>query len=254
MQPAFTSTDQGVTPAFQLDTGFPISPVTPPVFDPALNNNGTVSYINSDAYRPARMQSWTLDVQRELPLRILLDLAYVGSKTNGLWSGLENIDQVNPKYLSLGQTLLADIGSPQAAAAGISRPYPGFTGSVAQALRPYPQYTTIQDMYQPTGYNQYHALQMRLQKRYSGGLSFLGAYTLSKNIGVPGADTFGDTAGGGGLMAIDTYNRRLEKTVVANDQTHVFVFSWNLELPFGRGKKFLSGMNPVVDKVLEAGR
>ncbi len=249
LQPAFTSTDQGLTSAFSLDGGFPVSPVNPPIFDPSLNNNGTVSYVNSDAYRPARMQSWTLDVQRELPLRILLDLAYVGSKTNGLWSGLENIDQVNPKYLSLGQTLLADIGSPQAAAVGIGRPYPGFTGSVAQALRPYPQYTTIQDMYQPTGYNQYHALQMRLQKRYSNGLSFLGAYTLSKNIGVPGVDTFGDTSGGGGLMAIDTFNRGLEKTIVANDQTHVFVFSWNLELPVGHGKKFLSGMNPAMDKI-----
>src|SRR5579883_650528 len=250
LQPAVTSTDQGVTSAFALDAGFPASPVNPPVFDPALNNNGTVSYINENAYRPALMQSWTVDVQRDLPFGIMLDLAYVGSKTNGLWTGLENINQVNPQYLSLGQTLLADINSPQAAAAGMTAPYPGFRGSVAQALRPYPQFTAVSDMYQPTGYNQYHSLQMRLQKRYSNGLSFLGAYTLSKNIGVPGSDTFGDTAGGGGQMAIDTYNRKLEKALASIDQTHVFIFSWNYELPVGRGKKFLSGAHPLVNKLL----
>jgi hypothetical protein len=250
LQPAVTSTDQGVTPAFLLDTGFPASPVNPPIFDPTLNNNGTVSYINQNAYRPALMQSWTFDVQRAMPFGILLDLAYVGSKTNGLWTGLENPNQVNPQYLSLGQTLLASVGSPQAIAAGVTAPYPGFTGSVAQALRPYPQYTSILDMYQPTGYNQYQALQMRLQKRYSNGLSFLGAYTFSKNLGVPGSDTFGDTAGGGGQMAINTFNRKLEKALASIDQTHVFVLSWNYELPIGKGKRFLSGANPVVRNVL----
>jgi Carboxypeptidase regulatory-like domain len=246
LQPSVTSTNQGVTPAFLLDTGFPASPVNPPVFDPALNNGGSVSYINEDSYRPALMQSWTLDLQRNLHFGILLDLAYVGSKTNGLWSGLENINQVNPAYLSLGQTLLADINSPQAAAAGIKSPYPGFTGSVAQALRPYPQYTAILDMYQPTGYNQYESLQVRVQKRYSNGLSFLFAYTFSKNIGAPGDDTFGDIYGGGGQMAIDTFNRKLEKSLVDFDQTHLFVLSWTYELPFGKGKEYLSGANAVV--------
>lgn len=248
LQPSYTSTDQGVSPAFNLDSGFPANPKNPPIFDPALNNNGSVPLINWAANRPAMMQSWTLSVQREIPFNIMLDLAYVGSKSHGTWTGMENPNQVHPGYLSLGQTLLADVYSPQAAAAGIGAPYAGFRGSVAQALRAYPQYTNIDDMYQPTGFNFYNALQMRLQKRYSSGLSFLGAYTLSKNIGNPGGDIFGDTAGGGAARAMDTFNRKLEKTVVGGDQTHIFVLSWNYELPFGRGKKFLTGVNRVVDK------
>ncbi|MFN7923391.1 MAG: carboxypeptidase-like regulatory domain-containing protein [Bryobacteraceae bacterium] len=250
LQPSYTSTNQGVTPAFTFDQGYPANPRKPPIFDPALNNNGSVSLVNWHANRMGLMQSWTFDIQRELPAGIMLDLAYVGTKSSGTWTGLENPNQVDPKYLSLGQTLLADIGSPQAAAAGISRPYAGFTGSVAQALRAYPQYTNIDDMYQPTGYNFYNAMQMRLQKRYSSGLSFLGAYTLAKNIGFPGGDIFGDTAGGGGARGIDTFNRRLERTTVGGDQTHIFILSWNYELPFGRGKKFGSGMHPVLDKVI----
>jgi hypothetical protein len=247
LQPSYTSTNQGVTSAFSLDAGFPPNPKSPPIFDPALNNNGNVSLINSESNKPATLQSWTFDIQRDLPFGIMLDVAYVGSKSNGTWTGLENPNQVDPRYLSLGQTLLADINSPQAAAAGIFQPYPGFTGSVAQALRAYPQYTNIDDMYQPTGYNFYNALQMRVQKRYSAGLSFLIAYTLSKNIGFPGGDIFGDTAGGGGARGIDTFNRKLEKTTTGTDQTHILILSWNYELPFGRGKTFLSGSNKVVN-------
>jgi hypothetical protein len=88
---------------------------------------------------------------------------------------------------------------------------------------------------------------MRLQKRYSSGLSFLAAYTLSKNIGFPGADIFGDTGGGGGTKGIDTFNRHLERAPTSGDQTHILVFSWNYELPFGRGKALLSNANRVVN-------
>ena len=91
---AVSSTDQGVHPAFKLDDGWPPPPVALPSFDPSQNNGGSATWVNSHAYRPALMQSWTLDVQRELPFNILLDTSYVASKTNGLWTGLEDINQV----------------------------------------------------------------------------------------------------------------------------------------------------------------
>jgi len=196
------------------------------------------------------MNTWTLDVQRELPFNTVLNAAYVGSRTTGLTTGLENINQVNPKYLSLGNLLLADVHSPEAAAAGIGVPYPGFEGSVAQALRPFPQYNTINDFYQPTGFGNYHSLQARLQKRFSSGLLFLASYTLSKNIGTVANNTFGSWFGGGGFGAMDTYNRALEKGIAGFDRTHVFVFSWAYELPFGPGKRFLGHSNPVAKQLL----
>jgi hypothetical protein len=248
--PSFSSTNTGITPAFLLDSGFPASNFTVPDFDPAIANNGLAPYINPSSNRPSMNQSWTVDIQRQLPAGIMVDAAYVGSRTTGLWTGLENINQVNPSYLSLGNTLYADISSPQAAAAGVSSPYPGFQGSVAQALRPFPQYSTIYDMFQPTGYLGYHSLQIRVQKRYSQGLSFLGSYTLSKAIGNFGSDTFGDVAGGGGAFALDTFNRNLEKALSPVDQTHVFVFSWTYEFPFGKGKRFLSNTNLITNAIL----
>jgi hypothetical protein len=201
-------------------------------------------------------QSWAVGFQRELPYNILLDAAYVGSNTTGIWGGLENLNQVNPSYLSLGDELNANISClgagtcPNAAAAGVHSPYPGFNATVAQALRPYPQYTSIYDMYQPTSYNTYNSLQVRLQKRYSNGLSFLGAYTLSKNIGASGGDAFGDIYGGGGFNGLDTFNQKREKSLLGYDQTHNLVFSWSYALPFGRGKKYLSNASAVVNQVL----
>ncbi len=246
---SIASTNQGITPAMTLDGGFPLPPFSLPNFDPAQNNGGAATYVNSSANRPARMQSWTVDLQRELPFNVMLDAAYVGSNTNGLWTGLEDINQVEPKYLSLGNLLNADFDCNNPAA-GIPCPYTGFTGSVAQALRAFPQYTTIWDMFQPTGYNTYQSLQVRLQKRYSNGLSFLSAYTLSKNIGVAGSDTFGDIFGGGGDHALDSYNRRIEKALAPIDRAHVLVLSWSYELPFGRGKKLGSNWNPFVSHIL----
>jgi len=249
LQPAYATTNQGVTPALHLDRGLPPNPATLPIFDPSLNNNGTVSLINWNASKMALMQSWTFAIQRDLPAGINLDLAYVGQKSNGTWTGLEVPNQVHPRYLSLGQTLTADIDSPAAVQAGIRRPYPGFRGSVAQALRAYPQYTEIQEMYQPTGFNFYNSMQMRLQKRHSSGVSFLVSYTLAKNLGLPGGDIFGDAGGGGGARGIDTFNRRLEKSLF-NDQTHILVSSWSYDLPFGRGRKFLSSARGALNHLV----
>jgi hypothetical protein len=245
LQPSYTSTDSGVTSAFVLDRGFPANPVPPPIFDPSLNNNGSVTMINENANRMALSQSWTFAIQRELPFGINLDLAYVGTKSSGTWTGLSVPNQLHPRYLSLGQTLNAGITSPAASAANIPLPYPGFTGSVAQALRAFPQFTNVDDVYQPTGYNFYNSIQFRAQKRHSSGLSFLVAYTLAKNVGFPGGDIFGDVGGGGAARGIDTFNRSLEKSIVGSDQTHVLITSWSYDLPFGRGKAFLGGAGRV---------
>ncbi len=245
---AVASTNSGITPAFVLDQGFPAANVTVPNFDPSQNNGGTVTWINWKANVPANLQSWTFDIQRSLPFNFLADAAYVGSHVLGIWAGLENINQVNPTYLNLGNLLNEDISSPEAAAAGIKVPYPGFTGSVAQALRPYPQYTTINDFYQPSGYGVYNSFQGRLEKRYSNGLTFLGSYTLSKNIGVEGANTFGSTYGAANLTSLNTYNQKAEKAILPIDRTHVFIVSWTYELPFGRGKQVLGDVKPWLNQ------
>ena len=253
-EPFVRSTDGGITSAFLLRDGFPIpeSQIPVPNADPSQLNDGQIDFINPSSHKTMINQTWTFSVQRELPSNTLLDVAYVGSKLDRLPGGLEDINFVDPSFLSLGSTLLADINSPEAAAAGITAPYAGFTGSVVQALRPFPQYTVIRNNAQPTAFSRYHALQVRMQKRYSNDMAFLVAYTLSKNLGTGGEDTFGDDLGGGAasFRALNSFNHRLEKSHLSFDQTHVFVFSWIWEFPFGSGKRFGSNWNPVLDKIL----
>ena len=202
--------------------------------------------MNAGAGKPGYMSSWTFNVQRELPGQFLLDLGYIGQRGTALPSGLENLNQVDFRYLSLGNTLNADINSPAAQAAGIFPPYPGFTGSVSQALRPYPQYSDIRNLYQPIGWSTYNAMQMRLQRRYSAGISFLAAYTLSKSIVSGGGYTgLGDDAAG--ARPLDTNNRILEKRLAGFDTPHNLVLSWGYELPFGKGKRFLTGAGGVTN-------
>jgi hypothetical protein len=149
----------------------------------------------------------------------------------------------------LGNLLNANINSPEARAAGFLPPYAGFTGSVAQALRPYPQFVDIRNLLQPTGYSNYNSFQLRMQRRYANGASMLVAYTFSKtHVHGGGYTGWGDDASG--ARALDSANPRLEKRLAGFDIPHNFVLSWTYELPFGRGKKLLSSAPGVVNQLI----
>ena len=236
----FPQVTSGRVPALLLDNGLPAFTASLPNIDPTLANGGTIEYMNPGAGKPGYMSSWTFNLQRELPGLFLLDIGYIGQRGSNLPSGLENLNQVDFKYLALGNTLNADINSAAAVAAGIGLPYAGFTGSVSQALRPYPQFSDIRNLYEPIGWSTYHAMQMRLQKRYSSGVNFLAAYTLSKSLVSGGGYTgLGDDAAGS--RPLDTANRKIEKRLAAFDTPQNLVLSWGYELPVGKGKRFLSG-------------
>src|SRR5207248_7618338 len=121
-------------------------------------------------------------VRQELPGKSSIEVAYVGVKGTRLGNGLISINQVDPRYLSLGSLLTQSATSAAAQAAGIKIPYAGFTGSVAQALRPYPQYLNIANNSNPNGNSTYNALQVKLTKRLSHGVTVQGAYTWAKTL------------------------------------------------------------------------
>jgi len=100
-----------------------------------------------------------------------------------------------------------------------------------QNFKPYTQFGNV-NLFSNFGHNSYHAGTFRIEKRFDRGLSFNTFYTWSKTI----TETEGETGDNG----ITFYNRRLEKARANYDLTHrmVGVLSW--ELPFGRGRKFLS--------------
>lgn len=233
--PSYTTPDAGITPAFNWDNGFPGNWPRPPFINPTVQNGSAVNYIGKGDARPPYMQNYQFSVQQEVFPKLLVEASYVGVKGTHLGNNLINLNEVDPKYLSLGSLLTQNINSPAAQAAGIALPYPGFNGTVAQALRPYPQYLGIPNNANPNGNSTYHALQMKIDKRFSNGLALLGAYTRAKTI------SDGDIAAGGGPGGQTYYNRRLEKALSTNDIPNVVALSYSYELPFGPGKHFLNG-------------
>ena len=124
--------------------------------------------------------------------------------------------------------LQSNINSPLAQQAGIQSPYPGFNGNVAQALRLYPQYQTIQWRGVPTGRSQYHAIEMVLERRFSRGLQARFGYTYSK-LRNNGAESAQGAEGINGT--VQNPADPLEWGLSADDTPHVFLTGFTWEVP-----------------------
>jgi len=118
---------------------------------------------------------------------------------------------------------------PWTAASGVPQPYPGFVGTVAQALKPYPQFLGIGQPVPNFGNSAYHGLQLQVTRHFKGGFSILGAYTFSKGLGL--TDNAIDSEG-----VQDQFNRRLERAVTNAHYPQFAKVTWIYELPFGPGK------------------
>ncbi len=238
----------------QIDNGIThLFPISGPFTPDAQNGSNGVILVPKNSGRPADIQSWNLDVQRQITANLLLSVAYVGSKGTHLPALNIIPNQVNPIYLSLGSdlgknvTCLAAGTCPTAAAAGIKLPYATFTGNLNQALRPFPQYGDFNqedNSFTPdrTGNFTYNALQMSGDKRIARGLSFLVSYTVSKNL--TDADSSGPGVSGftgtNEFIGQNSYDRHAEKAVSELDTPQSLVASLFYELPTGRGKAFLN--------------
>ena len=235
--------NQGITPAFRTDTGLPPFPA-PPSINPAFaNGQDTPWWQGEEALRLPETYDWTLSLQREFGRGFVLETSYNATIGAHLVAGVLRYNQVNPIYLQqYGTTLLtSNINSPQAVAAGIREPFVGFSqlwvsrATVAQALRAYPQYNNLDTSGgggDHSGHSTYHSGIAKLSKRYGAGLTLESSYVFSKLIS--DADTYG------GAGPLDHFNRRLEKSISALDQTHLLKVNYIYELPFGKGKRWLS--------------
>jgi hypothetical protein len=247
----------------QIDNGVTrIFPLSGPFTPDGQNGSNGVILVPANSGRPADVQTWNLDIQRQITSNLMVSIAYVGSKGTHLPALNIIPNQVNPSFLSLGNdlsmqaTCLALGTCPAAIAAGVTLPYPGFTGQINQALRPFPQYGDFNqedNSFTPdrTGNSTYHAMQLQANKRLAEGLSFLVSYTVSKNL--TDADSSGPGVAGfigtNEFIGQNSYNRSAEKAVSELDTPQSLVASFFYELPVGRGKRFMN-QGGVSDRVL----
>ncbi|MGH9719306.1 MAG: carboxypeptidase regulatory-like domain-containing protein [Bryobacteraceae bacterium] len=196
--------------------------------------NAPPALVDRNSGRPPRVNQWSIGLQRELTKDLVVEAAYVGNR--GAWfqgNGLIDLNAVTPERIrQVGldinsaddRTLLTSrIDSPQAQARGFRLPYAGYPGgsTVAQTLRPFPQFGNLGVLWAPLGNNWYDSLQLKFTKRYSRGLDFTAAYTRSKNL------TTVEDQGGEVVPVNDVFNRRNQKALSRTDQPHVFVTGFN---------------------------
>lgn len=191
------------------------------------------------------VQQWNLNVQHAFGDGTLFKIAYAGSRGEHLPLGVPaleigdvgaDLNQLSPKYYSLGAALLQPTASGQI---------------LGQTLRPYPQYQAVDADSDFAGASYYHSLQTTFEKRFSSGGTVLVDYTFSKLISnSEGVSPFLelDTTGSG---AIQNYtNLSAEKSLALYDVPHRFVLSYILDLPFGPGKHFFGDATGAANQLV----
>ncbi len=185
------------------ETAWPVNP-----------NSFVAPSVQAAAYniKPMKDHEWNLSIQKTLPFKTAVTVSYVGSSGDGL----------------IAQSSLNEVP-------------PGFYNPL-QAAKPYPAFGGV-DLYQNIAHNWYNSAQLKVERRFSGGLSFTLAYAFSKIMSENGADTVGTIPT---PFAPDGYNRGRS----SYDHTHILSSNVVWEIPVGRGQRVGASMNPVANAVV----
>jgi hypothetical protein len=196
-QPPFAQTETNsvqnpVDSDLTLSNGFPGSPVG------TVTNN----YALDPKYRLGYVQIWNVDIQRQLPWNVQLNVGYNGAKGTRL------------------DTERAFV--PTCAAAGSCEI------SLNEAAAPF--------VYESSeGNSILHAGSLRIRRRMAKGLGVSASYIFAKSI-----DDAASIGGGGVVVAQNPFDLSAERSLSSFDQQQKFTGNWIYDFPFGDGKRFLT--------------
>ncbi|MGB7848682.1 MAG: carboxypeptidase regulatory-like domain-containing protein [Candidatus Acidiferrum sp.] len=209
--PAVASFGPAVLPSGQpatFENGFPAL-ILPTVPSNGIITNPTKAsnyFVVNPSFKNPYVESWNAAIQRTLPWRFVLDVAYVGN---------HGVDTVVNYNLNAATVI-------------------GLTSQTANNGRPefLPFGRTAATNLLFAGYSSsYHALQVKFDRRFSGGFATTTAYTFGKGMSFQTGDD-------GGLSFY--INQRRDYARNDFDRTQTFVQSLVYDLPFGRSKRFVS--------------
>jgi hypothetical protein len=245
-------------PAYNWNSGYPGNPTNPPFFNPSFgigfitaaaaaadnvtfplgpSTAQTITYGDPNfGGKAPYYEDWSFNIQHSFTKNMVLSVAY--SASAGHWLPGAAVagpftNQVPLQYLPLGSLLGSTLSSTTLAQAqalfpNIAIPFPNFSGTIAQALKPFPQYGSISDPWLDVGNSTYNSLQVSLNHRFSQGLTLMVNYTFSKELD--------DLAG-----VRDPNADFLEKGPGSIDHPDVAAATFLYQLPFGAGHKMNSG-------------
>lgn len=214
-------------------------------FDPGIRPSpGQIDspsgWIDPNGGRQARILQWSIGLQREINQDMVVEASYVANR--GVWfqaNSLIDLNALAPERIALyglnianaaDRTLLTSrLDSATARSRGFGTIlYPGYSpgNTVAQSLRPFPQFGGLGVRWAPLGATWYDSLQVKVTKRYSHGLDFSLAFTWQKELSM-GADDQGGFSG----AINDVFNRRNQKYISPNSQPLVTVLALNYQTP-----------------------
>jgi hypothetical protein len=191
----------------------------------ALPNNVTL-YIPKDS-PTSSIQNWQISVQRELPLNIVLDVAYVGNRAKDLVL-LADLNQARPFTAAEAALPAAQRPSLQA-----RRSIAGF-GSISAVL--------------PKAFSNYNALQVKVERRFNQGIYLLNSFTWSKAI--DNASQVLEEPNGNTGTPQDINNIAADRGIGAYDQPFNNTTSFVFEVPIGKNRWIGGNMPAALDAVI----
>lgn len=208
----------GTVPSTFLTTmnSFPSTLASPATFNPV---NANVAYIPANTRWPY-VQTWFASLQRELVKNWILELGYTGSHSLRMPS-LSDYNEALPNLP--GQTL------------------------GTQARRPNQAFGAI-TWVDPAGQSVYNGFSARVEHRFASGFYFLNSFTWSKALGDT-EQALENFTGQAVATVQNIRDLRNERGPTSYDVTLMNVTSMVYQLPFGKGRKFGSSWNPVLDAI-----
>jgi hypothetical protein len=273
---SYNGTINGTVPINTINTPF-LPSIVPPV-GRTLGTLGTQQYASQVVQNPTvadrgnhpagYVQQWNLNIQRNLPWNFFVSAAYVGSKGTHLESYSQQINQIGDNFLAgaatqcaaesattgtrcdaAGVTLLQSVANPFFdATTGTAYALGTATTTAGQLARPYPQYTGLSLAGQGSYDSTYHSFQLTVERRFASAGALLVAYTNAKLISDTDTLTNWLEVAAGGIQ--DNNNNKAERSLSSQDVSQRLVISYVLDLPFGRGKHYLSGASGAMDKIV----
>jgi hypothetical protein len=233
-------------PTTSLDNPFPQG-----LAQPAGNSRGLLTgvgggdvfFIDQEKGAP-RVQQFSLDIQRELPGSMAVTFGYIGARGDDLNLGAEsegqlNINELDPSLLRLGSALNQTVPNPFFGNSNAGALATQATVQRRQLLRPYPQFGNVYMLQSTQGKSRYNAGIVKLTRRLSQGWGGTFSYTFSRLKDNQFAqDNFFSRRPRG--FPLSAYDLDAEYGYSIIDVPHRLVLSPIVELPWGRGRKWLN--------------
>lgn len=204
-------------------------------------------------FRNTASNNWNFGVQRELPGSNVIDLAYVASEAHFIPRQIDG-NAPDPALVNQLVQICSNPNDPRNTTGCTPNNVQGiqlYEGADVFGTLPFNAVNNnalVQPFYQVSVANSiYNSLQAKFTHRFSHGLQAQASYTWAHAID-DGVDPLAPAAGNR-TFPRDSRNLSQDRGNSDNDVRHVAVISYIWEMPFGRGKQFLS--NGVIGKVLE---